>query len=277
MVLMLKKSLQQWLSAEELLQLIGAYELVGDIAVVSVPPSLFEKERLIAETLLAAHRQIKVVAKRNGVHAGEFRTRPLQIIAGENRKETEVREFGIRLFLNLETVYYSVRSGHERQRIAGLVLPGESVLILFSGVAPYPLMIAAYARPKRIVGIEKNLEAHRYGLDNLRRNRCGQQIDLYHGDVAQLPGIVPGRFDRVVMPLPQTGEYFLPVALAALAGNGWLHFYDMQHKDQTDLSVAKVARACAAAGKRLLSSTVTRCGHCGPHTFRICIDARVSA
>jgi tRNA (guanine37-N1)-methyltransferase len=277
MVVMLKKSLKQLLAAEELGQMIGAYDIVGDIAVVSVPPSLFEKEQLIAETLLAAHRQIKVVAKRNGVHAGEFRTRPLQIIAGENRKETEVREFGIRLFLNLETVYYSVRSGHERRRIAGLVLPGESVLVLFSGVAPYPLMIAAYARPKRIVGIEKNLEAHRYGLDNLRRNRCGQQIDLYHGDVGQLPAIVPGRFDRVVMPLPQTGELFLPAALTALAGNGWLHFYDMQHKDQTDLSVAKVARACATAGKRLLSSTVTRCGHCGPYTFRICIDARVSA
>jgi tRNA (guanine37-N1)-methyltransferase len=86
MVMMLKKSLKQRLSAEEIGQMIGAYELVGDIAVVSVPPSLSEKEQLIAETLLAAHRQIKVVAKKNGVHADEFRTRSLQIIAGETAK-----------------------------------------------------------------------------------------------------------------------------------------------------------------------------------------------
>ncbi len=152
----LKKRLEDSLSARELERLVGAYDVVGDIAIVIIPEELEAKEHLIAEAILTSNRKINVVAKRAGNYGGEFRTMPLQILAGENRKETEVKEFGIRLLVNPETVYYSVRSGNERKRIASLVAPGESVLVLFSGIAPFPLIISRYSKAKSIVGIEKN-------------------------------------------------------------------------------------------------------------------------
>ncbi len=126
------------------------------------------------------------MAKRAGNYGGEFRTIPLCILAGENRKETEVKESGIRLLVNPETVYYSVRSGNERRRIASLVQSGESVLVLFSGIAPFPLVIAGYSEAKSVVGIEKNPQAHAYGLQNLSRNKKLKNIQLYLGDVTEV-------------------------------------------------------------------------------------------
>ncbi len=272
----LKNRLAEKLSVEELERLVGAYDIVGDIAIIMIPEGLEAKERLIAEAILDSNPRIRVVAKRAGRYGGEFRTIPLHILAGENRKETEVKESGIRLLVNPESVYYSVRSGNERRRLASLVQPGESVLVLFSGIAPYPLVIAGYSAANSVVGIEKNPEAHAYGLENLRRNKKLQNIRLYPGDVKEVLPNLATTFDRVVMPLPTRSEEFLPCALQVLKANGFLHFYDMQRPELFSQSVEKIASACAVEGRTVLSSRITRCGHCAPHIYRICIDASIS-
>jgi tRNA (guanine37-N1)-methyltransferase len=63
------------------------------------------------------------------------------VIAGEDRLTTVHRENGILLHLDLAQVYFSVRSAHERARIAAQVKPGETVAVLCSGVGPFPLII----------------------------------------------------------------------------------------------------------------------------------------
>ncbi len=271
----LKEALCQFLDADELAQLNRAFELIGDIAVIAIPPVLKKHQQRIAAALLAANRRIRVVATPTGVHAGEYRTRPLRVVAGEQRLETETREHGVRLWVDLARVYYSARSGQERRRIANLVGPGESVLVLFSGVAPYPLVIAAHARPRLVVGIEKNPDAHHCALESLRRNRRLQNVHLRQGDAAGPASSFAAGFDRVLLPLPGGAEPFLPVALAALRQTGWLHFYDMQSSGQEGESVARLTAACAAAGRKITATTVTRCGHCAPQLYRLCVDARI--
>jgi len=272
----LKKKLAERLSAGELEHLIGAYDLVGDVAIIIVPKELTAKEHLIADAVLQMNRKIRVVVKRAGYYGGEFRTIPLTVLAGEKRTETEVKESGIRLLVNLETVYYSVRSGNERRRIASLVKEGESVLVLFSGVAPYPLIISKFSQAEAIVGIEKNPEAHAYAVRNLGLNKKQQNIQLCLGDVEEILPTLAGQYDRVVMPLPRGAERFLACALKALKPNGILHFYDLQHPERFAQSVEKIVSACAARKRFLLSSTIIRCGHCAPQLYRICVDARIA-
>lgn len=271
----LKQALEGILSKEELSLLVGSYDVVGDIAIIIIPRELEPKEKQIAEQILLNNTKLKVVAKRDGFYGGEFRTIPLQILAGENRKETEVKEFGIRLLVNPETVYYSVRSGNERRRVAGLVEEGETVLVLFSGVAPYPLIISRYSKANSITGIEKNPRAHAYGLENLKRNRKQNNIQLYQGDVEMVVPKLSMRFDRLIMPLPTKGEEFLPCGLKVLKSCGSLHFYDLQHPELFDKSVDKILNACAIENRTVTSIKVTRCGHCSPQTYRICIDAEI--
>lgn len=271
----LKDLLAGAMDANALRELVGAYDIVGDIAIVLVPLGLVAHEQRIAEAILAANRRVRVVAKRDGHHGGEYRTIPLQIIAGEPRLETEVREFGIRLRLNPALVYYSVRSGNERRRIAAQISPGEHALVLFSGIGPYPLMLSRYSHAASIVGIEKNPTAHRYALENLRLNKQVGNVDLICGDVREsVPGL--GRhFHRLLMPLPTMAAKFLPEALSALKPGGILHFYDLCRQDEFRRAMETVDSACRAAGRRMVASTIVRCGHCGPRTYRICVDARI--
>lgn len=272
----LKARLEKSLSERELGQVIGAYDIVGDMAIVMVPEELESQEQIIAEAILSSNNKIRVVVKRAGNYRGEFRVIPLQHLAGEDRKETEVKEFGVRLLVNPEIAYYSVRSGNERRRIASLVGPGESVLVLFSGIAPYPLIIAKYSKAQSIIGIEKNPQAHHYGLQNLKRNKKLKNIQLYLGDVREVLPTFGESFDRVIMPLPTRGEIFLPWALRALKSKGFLHFYDMQHPQKTSQSVEKIRFVCGKMNRQLQLSRITKCGHCGPQSYRICIDTKIS-
>lgn len=271
----LKDALQGVLTDTERRRLVGSYDVVGDIAIIIIPEELRVKKAQIAQAILTGNRNIKVVVEKAGFYGGEFRTIPLRFLAGENRRETEVREFGIRMRLNPETVYYSVRSGNERRRIASLVAPGEEVLVLFSGVAPYPLIISRFSQARTIVGIEKNPDAHGYALENLRLNKKLDNIVLHFGDAETFLSSVKHFFDRVVMPLPTMAEKFLPAALRVLKPDGYLHFYDLQHPDYFAGSVAKIAVAAGTAKRRIESMAICRCGHCAPRIYRICLDARI--
>ncbi|SHO42611.1 class I SAM-dependent methyltransferase [Desulfopila aestuarii] len=271
----LKEYLRDILPQEELDLVVRSYDVVGDMAVIIVPPELVHRERIIGEAILDNLKHIKVVAKRNGLYSGEFRTIPLEVIAGENRKETVHREYGVNLLVNPEAVYFSVRSGTERKRIADQVSAGEEVLVLFSGIAPYPLVIAKNSRAREIVGIEKNPAAHRFGLANLAGNRKLKNIRLYCGDVAEILPSLARTFDRIVMPLPKGGEHFLPIVFQALRSSGILHYYDMRHENEFDESVAVVMQIAQDANRMVRSTTVVKCGHCAPRTYRICVDCRI--
>ena len=254
---------------------IGSYDIVGDIAIILVPPEMTVHQHRLAEAILAANRRLNVVAKRDGRHGGEYRTMPLEFLAGERRLETEVIEFGVRLRLDLGQVYFSVRSGNERRRVAALIKPGEHVGVFFSGVAPFPLMLARHSGAAAIVGIEKNPLAHRYALANLGRNRRGEIIELLCGDVHQLAPVLGRTFHRLLMPLPTMAAEFLPEALAVLQPGGILHFYDLCRHGEYNRAVATIDNACRIAGRRLGDVRVIRCGHCGPRTYRICVDATI--
>jgi tRNA (guanine37-N1)-methyltransferase len=256
-------------------QRLPAHDVVGDIAIVNLGLGIVQDEQQLAAAILASNRRIKVVAARAGQYGGEFRTATLRILAGENRLETEVKEFGVRLRLDVGKVYYSVRSGQERYRIAALVDPEEEVLVLFSGVGPYPLVINRFARPRLIVGIEKNPIAHEYGLQNIIRNGVPGNIELQCGDARDLLKHQCRQFDRMVMPLPTGAEGFLDLAIPLLRPGGWLHYYDMQVKEKFGASAEVVKAACRRMAREAENVAIHRCGHCSPHAYRICIDARI--
>lgn len=251
----------------------GGFDRVGDIAVVIVPPELEPLEREIGETILALHKTIRVVARRDGQYSGEYRTLPLAIIAGEERLATMHRENGVNLHLDLAQVYFSVRSAHERARIAALVKPGETVAVLCSGIGPFPLIIARHSEAAEVIGIEMNPIAHGYALHNLKANRKIANVHFCEGDAAQVVPSLNRRFDRILIVLPYGGESLLPCALDALKPGGMLHFYDMQAKGCSSATYAKLVDACQKYGRLIRRFEVTTCGHCGPTVHRVCLDA----
>ena len=271
----LKEALKDVLSLEELGLVVGSFDIIGDIAIVIIPPGLECKEHLIAEAILQIHKNLRTVSKRAGNYDGEFRTIALTVIAGEDLQEAEHRENGIRFSLHPEKVYFSVRSSNERKRISLLVRPGEDVLVMFSGIGAFPLVIAGNSQAREIVGVEKNPDAHRYALKSLAGNRKIRNVLLYEGDVVEVVPQLSRTFDRVLMPLPRTSESYLGPALAALRSGSWLHFYDFQSSDTFSQSIEKIHQACEIAHRKLIASNRVVCGHCSPRIYRICIDALI--
>lgn len=270
-----KQALKNKLSSAELDLLVRAYDVVGDIAVIIIPPELSHRERVIGSTLLGLHKNIKVVAKRSGVYEGQHRTIDLTILAGENRTETIHKEFGVKLLLDLSAVYFSARSGTERKRIADLVSADEKVLIMFSGSAPFPLVIGRHSHPQAITGIEISKIAHDYGKKNLTMNTSNCPINLINGDVRNVVPMLNETFDRIVMPLPHAAENFLPQALGVLKKNGWLHYYDFKPKDNFESSFKTIHDACDKAKRCAVNQHLFVCGHTSPRIFRICLDVQI--
>jgi len=269
----LKKNLSTILSPGELKKLVLSFDVVGDIAIIIVPADLSHQETAIAGAILETNRNIRVVAKRDSHYQTINRTIKLKIIGGENRKETVHKEFGIQLKLNAEEVYFSVRSSTERRRVASLVEPGEHVLVLFSGIAPYPLHIARFSAAASITAIERNPAAHRYAEMNLALNKAADKIDLYHGDAVTICPRLGRTFHRVVMPLPKAGFTYVPTALKSLKENGRLHFYTIQKTDTVPETVNSLEHICNEHGRRIIDYRVAVCGHTGPKHYRYCIDA----
>ncbi len=270
----LREGLKNKLTAKELNQAPRSYDLIGDIAVLEIGPLLQKKEKLIAKTLLSLHTGIKVVCKKAGEHTGVYRTRKLTILAGDNRKETVHKENNVRLKLDIEQCYFSPRLATERLRIAKQVKKNEHVLVMFSGVGPYALVIAKNSCPKLVVGIEKNPAAHAYALQNKLLNKASP-VTFYKGDVKKVIPPLHQTFNRIIMPLPKGAENFLGIALGAAKKGAFVHFYDFQHQDELGKAREKVERACSAAGKRCKILNVVKCGQYSPNKFRVCVDFRV--
>lgn len=271
----LKQALRNTLSDKELHLLVRSYDVVGDIAIIIIPAELEQYAEIIGKTICALNKRIKVVARRAGNCSGEFRTMPLDIIAGEKRFETTHREFGVAITLDVQQSYFSTRSGTERKRIATLITKPERVLVMFSGVAPYPLVIGRHSSAAAIIGVEKNTAAHRYAQLNVQKNKLSSRIELFQGDVRSVIPQLDMVFDRIIMPLPASAHCFLDLAIAHLKPGGRLHCYDFQPPDQFDTTLHTIAQAAAATQRTIRADNIVACGHNSPKSYRICADVTI--
>ena len=178
----LKENLSKTLTKEEFEFVKTAHDIIGSIAILEIPKDLESREKLIAETLLNVNSQIKTVLKKAEIHSGVYRTQKMTYLAGINTKETIYRENGVQLKLDVEKVYFSIRLGNERKRIMQLVKPREEILVMFSGAAPYPVVLSKNTKAKHITGIEINPDGHKYGMETLKLNKI-HNVLLINDDV----------------------------------------------------------------------------------------------
>lgn len=275
----LRELLAGRLTNEELERLKTSYDVVGSIAILEVDDELAHRKREIADAVLATQKNVKTVLAKAGGHGGSLRTQTMRHLAGNDTRETVVRENGVRLTVDVERVYYSVRSATERKRIASLVEAGERVLVMFSGAAPYPCVIAKRSDATEVVGIELNERGHELGVENVRANKL-ENVTLIHGDVRDVVPALKERgimFDRIVMPLPHTGEDFLDEAFMVAKEGAVIHLYDFEHEEQLDEAAEKARRGAERNTRRVTILGVTACGQHSPRVYRVCCDFRIVA
>src|SRR3989344_1423272 len=199
----LKYYLKDKLSEKEIRLMPTSFDVVGDILIFSdFPKELSKKEKIIGKTILRTYHHIKTILKKTKKYSGRFRTPKLKIIAGEKRKETTHKENEVYIKLDVEKVYFSARMSSERKRIADLIKNNESIMVMFSGSGVYPLVIIKNSQAKEVYGIEINPIAHKYALENIKKNKLENKVKVFLGDVNKVMPKVNKKFDRILMPLP---------------------------------------------------------------------------
>lgn len=261
-----EEAVKDILSDEEQESFIGAYDVIGDIALIQVSDELEHKAEAIAERLLESRNGLRSVRRRNTPRRGDYRLRRTEHLAGEVKTETVHREHGVSLRVDVDDVYFSPRLSEERRRVAAQVQGGESVLVMFSGCAPYPCVIASLTDAERVVGVEWNESGHQLALQNVEANDLEGCVDVLQGDVSDVvPGL--GRFDRVVMPAPHSALDYLDVAEQALCRTGFLHVYSFtEDRGETRDEI------CGALGSGFEVEQCVNCGDRGPAVERVCFD-----
>jgi len=272
-----------------------AFDVIGDIAIIEIAQGMQKHEKTIAATLLEAHKNLKVVCKKAGIHEGVFRTQQLKWLAGEKRKITVHKENGVSLKLDVEQVYFSPRSATERLRIAKQLKANESILVMFAGCGPFPLVfLKAQPLLQKIVAIELNPIAVKYFKENLLLNKSiartyskavskedlheamKEKVQISEGDVKNIVPSLKEKFDRILMPLPRGGEPFLTTALSAAQPGTILHFYDFLNEVDFEQAEDKVDKACKEVHLGYKKIALVKCGQFGPGIFRICLDVIIT-
>jgi len=272
----LKYYLKDSLPEKELKLMPTSFDVVGDILIFSeFPKELIKKEKLIGKVILDTYHPIKTVLKKTKKYSGKFRTPKLKIIAGEKRKETMHKENTVFIKLDVEKVYFSARMSSERKRIADLIKPNETVLVMFSGAAPYPLVIAKNSKAKEVYGIEINPIAHKYALENIKKNKLENKVKVFLGDVNKVMPKLNKKFDRILMPLPKGAESFLDLTLKYIKKNGTVHFYDFLHEGEFETAHEKIKKACIKSKKKFKILNTVKCGQYSPGFYRVCVDFEV--
>ena len=148
----------------------------------------------------------------------------------------------------------------------------ESILVMFSGSGIYPLVIAKNTNCREVYGIEINTIAHKYALENIKKNKLENKIKLFLGDVNKAVPKLKMKFDRILMPLPKRGEEFLGLALKSAKSNGIIHFYTFQHEDEVKNVEDLIKAACKKSWRRCKILRTVKCGQYSPRFYRFCAD-----
>ncbi len=274
---MLKKTLEDVLSEKESEELFSAFDQVGDIIIIRIPDSLLSKKEIIGKTLLEQVKTAKSVFYQASSVEGDFRTRDLEILAGENKTETEYKEFGCRFIVDVEKAFFSPRLSTERDRIADLVQEGETVINMFGGVGMFSI-IAAKRKKCTVYNIDINPIAAKLCEKNIELNKLAGKVISIHGDATKIvEEKLKDKGDRVLMLLPERSDEFLYSAIFAAKNNGIIHYYSHIHADEKS-KAAKLSEKhyleITSVKSNILDSKIVRA--VGPRYYQTVVDVRIT-
>ena len=276
MTKMLKKALVDILTEKETQELISAFDQIGNIIIVRIPDSLISKKKIIGETLLEQVKTTKSVFSQSSPVEGDFRTRNLEIIAGEDRTETEYKESGCTFIVDVEKAFFSPRLSTERERISNLISDNEIVINMFGGIGMFSIL-AAKKKSCTVYNIDINPIASKLCDENIRLNKLKGNIISLNGDAADIINKkLQNSADRVLMLLPERSDEFLDSAISCLKTNGILHYYSHIHADKKQ-DAAKLSEKhflkTSNIKSKILNSKIVR--PVGPRFYQTVVDVNI--
>ena len=274
---MLKKALENVLTEKESDELISAFDQIGEIIIVRIPDSLLSKKKIIGEALLEEVKIVRSVFYQASAVEGNFRTRDLEILAGEDNTETEYKEFGCRFRVDVKNAFFSPRLSTERERIANLIQNGEIMTNMFAGVGMFSIM-AAKKKKCTVYSLDINPIASKLCETNIGLNKLVGEVISINGDASEIiKSQLMGKSDRTLMLLPERSDEFLESAINTTKDGGIIHYYSHIHADKK-IDAGKLSEehylSVTPVKSEILDSKIVRA--VGPRYYQTVVDVKIS-
>jgi|TARA_B100001750_G_C15516374_1_gene607553 tRNA (guanine37-N1)-methyltransferase len=276
MTRMLKKALEDILTSEENIQLVSAFDQIGDIIIVRIPDPLISKKEVIGKTLLEQVKTANSIFYQSSPVEGDFRTRNLQLIAGENKTQTEYRENGCRFIVDVEKAFFSPRLSTERDRISSLLKDDEVIINMFGGVGMFSIL-AAKKKSCVVYNIDINPIASELCEKNIKLNKLKGEVISINGDATEIiKKQLHDKGDRVLMLLPERSDEFLDMAISSLKKTGVVHYYSHIHAEKKQEASGLSEEHFLSINKIPATITCSRIVRpIGPRFYQTVVDAEI--
>lgn len=251
------------------------YDVLGNIAIIKFPRGENQKnKKKFAEKFLKEHASVKTVLEKSDKFKGRLRTQNTKHLAGEKTKEALYRENDCLFRFNVDTCYFSPRLNSERKEIAEKVKKGESVLVMFGGVAPFAIVLGKLTKAKKIVSVELGKDCSKYALENVKRNKLNN-VEIIQGDVRKAVPKLKEKFDRIVMARPNLKDSFLDVAFKKIEKKGIIHYYGFYPEAEKSKMLGMISEEAKKAKKKIKILKTKKAGEIGFKKFRWRVDFKV--
>ena len=127
---------------------------------------------MIAQVILDKNPTVETVVSKTedvGSHS-EFRTFPMEILAGRQDTQVSLRSSGCNYDFDFAKVYWNSRLENEHDRIANLCAKGDAVCDVMAGVGPFAIPAAKHNRAL-VWANDLNGDSYESMVRNVEKNR----------------------------------------------------------------------------------------------------------
>lgn len=253
------------------------YDIVGNIAIIKSEGKTRKEVKAVAKKLLA-RPSIRTVVEKADHFKGRLRTIKTKHLMGERNLVAEYKENDCLFRLDVEKAYFSSRLSGERKAVAKMVKKKDSVLVMFAGVAPFSVVIAKSAKPKRVVSMELGRIPSKYAQENVKLNKVEDIVEVIQGDVKlQIPKLAKKKekFDVIVMARPNLKDSFLKDALKVAKKGTKIIYYGFCRDTELKQMVEDLKEEAKSVKKKLKILKKKEAGNIAPYKYRYRVDMKV--
>ncbi|EFP06005.1 hypothetical protein CRE_04935 [Caenorhabditis remanei] len=164
----------------------SSYTQTGHIIHCNFADEVLPFRHIIAEVLLNKVKNCKTVVQKGNIITNVYRNLDLELLAGEENYETEIKESGLRFKMDFSKVYWNSRLSHEHERVAGLFNNQSIVYDACCGIGPFVLPATLKKKPRRVMANDLNPESVKWLKVNVALNKIkDDRIEIHNMDAKQ--------------------------------------------------------------------------------------------
>ncbi|WP_406669912.1 class I SAM-dependent methyltransferase family protein [Methanolobus sp. ZRKC4] len=269
----LKEILGGNITETELSMLPSGWQILGNIIIVTIDPSVDHLKERIAKSLIKMYPSCNTVVRDLGI-SGQFRLPEREILIGDNT-ETINKENGCLFKLDVTKVMFSKGNLYEK-KLMSTVGSDEIIVDMFAGIGYFSIPIAVHAKPRKILAIEINPESFFYLRENVSLNHAESIVEARNGDCANF---TPENIaDRVIMGYVGTTHHYLEYGIRAIKKEGGMLHYHETTPESLIFSrpIERIEHAASKAGRNVEILDCRKIKKYSPGIWHVVVDARIS-